>query len=164
MAVTRPSTVSAVRRHGLDEAAIFQNGHGVAQREDVSKNMRDIDDRYAIAAQIPCDLQKTVSLDPRQRSCRLIHDDEPGMPYQRPQDLDFLLFGHTQPPDSREWRLGKVNASRQFLKAPELCGAIYDAVPTQFDTEKDVVDHRQGWHQGQLLMNQCDAMMDGVAR
>ena len=79
------------------EAPVAQDGHALAEREDLLEPVRDEEDGDARLAQRRRDAEQALDLDRRQGGGRLVHHDHPRVERQRLGDLDELLLGDREP-------------------------------------------------------------------
>ena len=151
-------------RRRLHVAPVLEHGDRVAQGEHVAEDVRDVDHGHAVVAQLARDLQQPVGLVAGQRRGRLVHDDQPRVAHELAQDLDLLLVGRAQRPHGRRRARAKADALGQLGEALALLGAVDEAAAAQLDAEEDVVEDRQVGGERELLLDDPDAVADGVAR
>ena len=82
-----------------DAFAVAQDGHLAAQGKNLLQAMRDVNNPGAIRTEVSHNAKDKVLLLLRERSRRLIHDDDAGARAQRAGDFNQLLFRHGQAPD-----------------------------------------------------------------
>ena len=78
----------------------------------------------------------------RQRSGRLVEDDELGVTGKRPKDLDLLLHGERQGPDRRVRRHLEAGARDDAPVAIEQLASPDEAEPSRLGAEEDVLGDR----------------------
>src|SRR5581483_8239396 len=152
------------RRRRLDVAAVLEHRDRVAEREHVGEDVRDVDDRDAVAPKLADDLEQAVGLDARQGRRRLVHHDQPRVADERAQDLDLLLVGHAQRLDARRRRRLEADARGELPEPRALVAAVEEPAAARFGAEEDVVENGHRRRERELLVDQRDPMPDRVAR
>ena len=79
----------------------FRIGHSVGDFKDLIESMRDVDNSDPAAAHLAHVVEEQVDLSARDDGCRLVEDEKPGLAHQRLGDLDHLLIGEREIPDTR---------------------------------------------------------------
>ena len=85
------------------EAAVL-----VGQAGDDGQVVADEDDRHAVGLELPDQLQHLLGLAHAQRRGRLVHDDDLGLPAQRPADGDVLALAGRTPRRERYLRYDRI--------------------------------------------------------
>ena len=151
---------AALRHH----RAVAHHVDRVGQRHDLAQLVRDQDHRGAAVAQRAQDVEQLVGLLRRQHRGRLVEDQDAGAAIQRLQDLDALLLADRQVADQRV----RVDAQRVFAAEPLDLGARGPRLCSQqrarLGAEHDVLQHREGVDQHEVLVHHADAGVDRVAR
>ena len=90
IAATRSSRRSDGDRRGQHQLAVPQDGHVLADLEDLLEVVRDVEDGDAAGDQLADALEQAADRVALQRRRRLVQQDAPGAAGQRPGDLDDL--------------------------------------------------------------------------
>ena len=77
-------------------APVAEHGDAVGELHDLVDAVRDVDDRDAVAGELPDDLEQPLAFGRRQGRGRLVHDQDAGVDRQRLGDLDQLLLADAQ--------------------------------------------------------------------
>ena len=151
-------------RAGSDDLAVAQDRHGVGELEHLAEEMRDEDDRPSACRQAPDDLVEALDLRRRQRSGRLVEDDELGVTGKRPEDLDLLLRRERQRPDRRVRRHLEAGASDDAPEPIEELPTTDEAEPSWLGAEEHVLGDRPLRDQRDFLGNHRDPALERRAR
>src|SRR5262249_29422155 len=79
-------------------------------------------------------------------------------------DLDLLLIGRAQRAHGGRRALAKADPLGQLGEALALARAVDDPATPDLDPQEDVVEDRQVRRQRELLLDEADAVPDGVTR
>ena len=92
-ALNDPVDLNVPDESRVDPAAVAQNGHPVANAHDLFQTMGNVDDGYALRAQIFDQLEEYLDLGVGERGGRLVHDEYAQFLLEhRLADLDDLLL------------------------------------------------------------------------
>ena len=154
------------RRRG-DELAVAEHGHPVGQREDLVHLVADVQHGGAGLAQVVDHAEEPGDLRVRQRRGRLVHDHDRGVEGQGLGDLDHLLVADPQVADPGPRRDRRAQAVEQPAR-PGLHRAVVQpaqpAAPRLLAAQEDVVGDRELRDEVQLLVDDPDAGVLGLAR
>ena len=150
--------VGRVRR--ADDAAVAEDGHLLREVEYLPQEMRDQDDRRARPGEPADDLVQPDRVRAGQGGRGLVHDDQPGVARQRPQDLDLLLVGGPQAAGGSVTVELEAHRAGEFgVTAPQR-GPAQEAGPARLGAEEDVLRDRQRGHERQFLGDEHDPARD----
>ena len=143
---------------------VTKDGHGVGQLEGLVEEVADVHDRRPGPRQCTDHLVQRLRLDVRQRRGRLVHDDHSRVTGDGAQDLDLLLVGGAELADQCV-ALELEAPARDELRVLLLHLPPHDEPATPgLDAEEDVLHHGEMRNERQLLGDQCDPVLAGVAR
>jgi hypothetical protein len=101
-------------RRGDDTLAVAEDGHPVGDPLDLVELVGDVDDRHPPRLELRDHPEEGVDLGRAEGGGRLVHHDQPGLPRQRPRDLDHLLLGDPQLADRQA---GSISSPRSASNA-----------------------------------------------
>ena len=150
----------------VDDAAVAHDRDVVGDLEDLVEAVRDVDDRDVALLEQPHDAVEVVDLCVRQRRGRLVEDEQACVGGEAPRE-------HHQPPlrdaEAGDERIG-VQPRAEHLEGVARLAAQALAVDEDSrlrriaQAELDVLGHGQVGHVGELLVDDRDAELRGVAR
>ena len=148
--------VSAVRR-SRHHLAVTHHIDRVGHRHDLAQLVGDQDHGDAAVAQRAQDVEQLVGFLRGQHRARLVEDQDAGAAIQHLHDLDALLLADRQVADQRI----RVDAQTVFAAEPLDLGArgpeaLVEQRP-ELGAEHDVLQHREGVHQHEVLVHHADA-------
>ena len=158
------------RRRPLEERdALTEPQHGDAVRhlEDVVEVVGDDDDAQALLGQAPYEIQHLTRLRHPQSGCRLVEDHELRVPHDRLRHRHRLPLPSGQPrnplADGLQGRDGEIveRRPRSLLHARLV---EHDEVVDAFAAEEHVRDDVEVVGEGEILVDDLDAEVGGVAR
>ncbi len=159
--IRRMTSAVGVSRAGQvarDRAAVLEDGDAVADLADLLQPVGDVDDRDSVRGELADHPEQVVDLLRVQHRRRLVHDDQPRVPGQRPGHADDLLPGGREPAQLAPRRDLRVAEPEQQRPRGVLGGARpAEAQPGRLVAEHDVLRDRQAGHQVQLLVDGGDA-------
>ena len=144
---------------GEDDLASTQDGHLVADVEDLAQVMGDEDDADAELGRPPDELEQPLDLAEGERRGRLVEDEQPSRQAQGLRDLDHLLLGDAEVGDD----LARADRREAELGEEVSCGAPLAVradraeEPGALVVEEDVVRDAQRRDEAQLLEHHPDA-------
>ena len=139
-------------------------GDRVADAEHLLEVVRDEHDRSPRGGQRPDRLEQPLGLVAREGRGRLVHQEQPGVPGDRAQDLDLLLLGGAQRADDRLRVEPEARPLVELVEAAAHLARADDARGVRLDPEHHVLDHRAGRHERDLLGDRRDSRVECVAR
>ncbi len=150
---------------GDDVGPGAEDGEALGDREDLVELVGDEHERDAAPAQGLHEREQAGHLVVGQRRRGLVHDDDPGLVHQRPADRGQLLVRDGEPldvgvevqrePELADDRLGgRARAARGVEAAPVRHGG----------GEDDVLGHGEVGEEGEVLVDDLDAALDGGDR
>ena len=127
--------------------------------------MGDEDEGLALRLQLTHGLEERLLGILIKGRCRLVHDDDLGIAVQHFQYLDQLAFGDGQIADAALRLQVNAEAVAEFLIAREMRRPIDPAQRSRFFASQiDIGQHGQRGHQRQILIDDADALSDGISR
>ena len=156
--VVHPGHVLAV----LHQPAVPEDGHGVAQLEDLLEPVGDVDDAAALALQVADHLEEVAHFAFGEAAGGLVEGQHLGVEHQRLGDLQHLPLG-----DGEAAHLGgRIDVFAQPFqrrgRGPAHRLAVDEAQLGRQVAEHEVLLHAHVRHQVQLLVDHRDAGLDGV--
>ena len=151
------------RRH---RAAAAQHRHAVGDCHHLVELVRDEDHRLPLGRHRAQRLEQRIGLLWREHRGRLVHDQHPGFPVERLQDLDPLLLADRELPDAR------TRVDREAVRLAQLGDAPLDrrrvdeeaAALAPVVAEHDVLGHRERRDEPEVLVHHADARVERVPR
>ena len=140
-----------------DDPAGPHHRHPVGHGHDLLELVGDQQDRLAARLQAAEKIEERPDLARRQHARRLVQDEDVGVAVEQLQDLDALLAAHGQTPDRLVRIDVEAEGSAELLKPADVLLEI--EAESAAEAEDDVLDHRQGRHQHEMLMDHADAML-----
>ena len=129
--------------NNTDVLAITQDRDAVGQVEYFFQTVGDVDDGYSPVSQLVDDLVQQLGFSGRKGSCRLIHDDQPGIRCQCLQDFNHLLLRYRQRFNNVCSLQRESVAVDQFLDLCLFCLVGDNAELADFLAEQDILVDRQ---------------------
>ena len=148
-------------------AAVAQGHNAIGDLFDLGKPMGNVDDAHARRPQVFDGRKQAVSFRKRQRTGRLVHDDEPRVLRERPGDLDHLLLRQRKFVQAGFWRDVQAEAAqeRHALRAhPAAIDQPQGAAPEPFAAHEDVGGHVQIIQDVEFLVDETDAQPERIGR
>ena len=150
------------RFHSADVLTLAQDGAAVSHGHDLVELMRDEENGLALGCQIPHDLHQFVDLLRGQHGGGFVEDQDLVVPVEHLQNLGALLHTHG---DILDQCVGIhvqtiLLAEGQHLFAGVLL--LQKAVFRRLGAHDDVVQHREAFHQLEVLVHHADAQGVGV--
>ena len=138
-----------------DDSPIAQDGHFICDSEHFVDAVRDVDDRLPASLQIVHDPEKMMHLALGQGRRRLVHDEHVRLIRHRARDLDHLSVWAIVRSETRSsGSISIVELGEQARRPPRERTMIDEPQPRQrLPADPDVLGHRHGRHEMQLLMN-----------
>ena len=122
--------------------------------------MRDEDDRLALAAEVFEDAEQVIGLDVRQHACRLVEDQDIGLPVEHLEDFDPLLMPDREVLD----RLVRVDVQLIFArKLGQDLARLAPRRPQQraiLGPQNDILEDGKILHQLETLEDHADPGTD----
>ena len=147
-----------------DPLAIAEADHVVGNLLDLIQTVRDIDDRGAILLQQPDLFENPRRIGLAQRCGRFVEDHIARLAQQSLADLDSLLNRHRQPPHHGGRIDVHAKRPQDFTRLADHVRPV-DASPFGWLTSKeDILGHRQFGQQADFLMDQGNAVVNGLCR
>ena len=149
---------------GGDDLAGAQNGDTVGDLQHLPHLVADEDDAFALLRQLMDDLEQSLYLDVCQGGGGLVQNQQLRAPIQGFQDFHPLLGAHGNLRDGPVQLHVQTIALRQiqdFLLPGLLVDENALGVPVPQD---DVLEHRHGLHQHEVLMHHTDAQLHRLGR
>jgi hypothetical protein len=148
----------------LHELAVPQHRDRVGEVDDLAQEVGDVHDRRPALAEPAHQLEQPLRLVRRQRRRGLVHDEEPGVPRDRTEDLDLLLVGDRQV--ARQAPGGELDAGprHQLRESPRRRALVEHAEHARFDAEEHVLLHGAVGDERRLLGDDRDPVRESVAR
>ena len=153
---TRPGLL-----HLAADPAVPHDDDPVRDLHDLLHLMRDEDHGIAFRREGTDELHQRLDLLREKHGGRLVHDEDPGVAVQRLQDLHLLLDTDGKIPDPRAGGHAEMIAVGQALNLL-LLGCVVD--PSAHGAEDDVLRHRVGVHQREMLLDHRDSERHRVLR
>ena len=148
-----------------DELAVAQDRRVLADFEDLLQSMGDVDDALLLFLERADDVEQALHLFVRQRVCGLVHDDDLCVHQQGLRDLHHLLLRNGQRADERvrtDVHPHFLQKLRRFLDHVLLVQRT--AALAHLAAQEDVFINLHLWNQVQLLVDDGDAVVLGLAR
>ena len=129
--------------------------------------MGDEDDRQPLLGETPDERKHLLGLDDAERRCRLVEEDDAGVPHHRPRDCDGLTLAARERRDRLLDRPQRRDAEAGHhllgpFSHPRLVEKVQSGV--QLSAEVHVLDDVQVVSQREVLIDDLDAEMNGVLR
>ena len=144
--------------------AVAQHGHPVGEPLDLPEEVGDVADRQALALQGAHGLLERTDLVGRQGGGGLVENEDHRVAAQRLGDLHQLALAHRQGADPVVDRAGRLEPLEKRARYRALPLAVDDAETALLLAEEDVVDDRERLDQAQVLEDDRDPGVDGLAR
>ena len=158
------SGVSVAAGQEIDAPARAQDGHVVAEAEDLVDEMADEQDRDALPLQRGHDLEQPVDLAAGDGRGRLVHDQHARVERQRLDDLDRLPLGDAE----RLHRQAHVDlhaqAQQQLVRGRVHRRPVDAAAAPRLAADEDVLGDRQIGKHRRVLVDDGDAVALRVGR
>ena len=144
---------------GGDHLAGAEDGDAVGDLQHLPHLVADEDDALALLRQLADDLEQALHLDVRQGGGGLVQNQQLRPPVQGLQDLHPLLGAHG------DLRDGPVQLHVQAVPLRQLQDLLPPGLPVDEDAagvpvpQDDVLEHRHGLHQHEVLMHHTDAQL-----
>ena len=138
--------------------AVTQHGHGVTDPHDVAEIVGDVDDRHPLALEGGDHLEQFVDLIVGERGCRLVKHQDAGILGQGLGYLDELLLTNAQPPHLAVRIQIDTQHGEQGGGTPDPVPVGNDRATLTATSQEDVVGHRQGRHQAEILIHHGDPL------
>ena len=151
--------------HGADVLALSQHAAPVGHGHDLGQLVADEQDALALGGQVLHDLHQLVDLLGRQHGGGLVEDQDLVVAVEHLEDLGALLHADGDVRDLRvrvhlqAIALGELDhalAGLRLLQKAHLAGRLH--------AQDDVVQHREAFHQLEVLVHHADAQVVGVVR
>ena len=141
-----------------------QDGDAVGDLQHLPHLVADEDDALALLRQLADDLEQTLHLNVRQGGGGLVQDQQLRSPVQCLQDLHPLLGAHGDLRDGLVQLHVQAVPLRQ-LQDLFLPGLLVDEDPLGVPVpQNDVLKHRHGLHQHEVLVHHADAQLHRLGR
>ena len=150
-----------------DELAVAEHGHAVGQGEDFVHFVADVEHRGAGFPQVGDDAKEPRDLRVGQGRGGLIHDHDLGVEGECLGDLDHLLIADPQVGEPGLGRDGRAQPFEQAFRPSRHRTIIEPAEPSSpglFAAQENVVGDRELGNQVELLVDDPDAGVFGLAR
>ena len=152
--------------HRPERVAAAEHRHPVGDRLHLVQLVRDEDHRPSLRRHLAHRLEQHVRLLRRQHRGRLVEDEDARFAVERLQDLDALLLAERELPDPG----ARVDVQPVALR--ELGDALLDRARPQAErpalaavvAEDDVLRHREGLDEPEMLVHHRDPGLERVAR
>ena len=148
----------------IDHATGAHHCDAVGQRHDLAQFVGDQDDGPALIPERTEDAEEVVDLLRREHARGLVQDQDVGTAIERLQDLDPLLKAHGQRAHDRVGvDIEPVLALQPLELLPGLAQGRAQQVAL-LDAEHHVLQHGEGVHEHEVLVDHADTVGDGVLR
>ena len=144
---------------GTHHLAQPQHGDAVGDVHDLAHLVADEDDALALRHQLAHDGEQALHLDIRQGGGRLVQDQQLRAVIQRLQDLGTLLLAHGDLRDQAIQLHVQAVLGGQLLDLPAAGSPVDEHPLGVLIAQNDVVEHRHGLHQHEVLMHHADAQL-----
>ncbi len=154
------SLVDLVDRYRVDHPTVTQNGHLVADLEQLVKAMRHVERRPALLAEATQHREQALCVLQLERSGRFVEDEDPRLPRERLRNLNDLLLTDVERLDPAVGtEVLAVAEQLEQLAGPSSHGATIEHANAvaQLDSKRDVLGDRESGDQRELLVNDADA-------
>ena len=147
-----------------DHGALAHDGHAVGDGHDFAELVGDEDDGFPLVAQATQHLEQRVGFLRGQHGRGLVEDEDFGAAVEGLEDFHALLEADGQLGDNRVERdVERVVAGELFEFGPG-AGETAGEEASALDTEDDVFEHREIFHEHEMLVHHADAGGDGGLR
>jgi hypothetical protein len=150
---------------GGDVSAISQDGHPICDLGQLRHAMTDVHDSYTRCAQCAHDREQLLEFVSGKHGRWLIEDDNSGVVQQCSSDLHSLLLGNNQlfhPSIQRQ--LDTHTFTHGDCALPLRTPVDEPSGLTKLSAKKQILEHRQGWHQTEFLVDDRHASLSCFAR
>ena len=164
IASTSVASVSSDGRRRPYDLAVTEDRHRVGQLEHLAQEVGDEHDRLCRRGERAHDLVQLGRLGRAERRRRLVHDDDPRVAREGPQDLGFLLLGRSQLAGARV--AGKVEArrGRPAPRRPAEGSAPDEPEAPRLGAQANVLGDGELWDERRLLGDRRDPVIERLAR
>ncbi len=149
---------------GVDEAAVAEDGDGVAELRHVAEDVADVDEGAALGLEPRHHVEEPRGLARGERGRRLVEDDEVGGAVQRLGDLDELALAGGELADDGVGGVVEVEALEQRAGGLGDRLAVDQAEAAREAVDEDVLGDREVGEEVELLVDEGDAAAGGVGR
>ena len=140
-----------------------QNGEALRDLEDLLELVGDEEDGDAAGLEVANDVEEGAHLLLRQGGGGLVHDDEPGVAYERAADGDQLLVGDGEVADRLVQVDGEADLGDGFRGDPAHARAVdQGASGGNLAAERDILHDGEVGEDGEVLVDDAHADGDGV--
>ena len=155
--------VEAAALQGVDAAAFLEDCHPVGDLHDFAHLVRDEDDTFPLVAQLFQHREQPVGLLRGQYRSRLIENQQPAVAQQQLDQFDPLLGTDRELPDRCVKVEVEIELVDQGLDLVAIAAAL-EQVRDIREGNQDILKHRMGRDQHEVLVNHADGAGQGVFR